>query len=273
MGLTKPTVGIIGGTGRMGSRFANLFKRQGLRVFCAGRKTGLTPSTIAQQSDVVVVSVSIPNTVKVIQEIGPMVRENGLLMDLTSLKKGPMEAMLKYSSAEVVGAHPLFGPEEKHIKGQRMAICPGRGERGLKWLTEILEKAGIRVVVMDPEVHDRIMGLIQGVNHFSTLALALCMSRSGFSLDDILNCSTQTFNSRIDRVRAIVEQPSELFESLLIDNPGAREFIEQYLDAVEGLIEITRECDTGAFRGLFNSLKTFCKVKEKGDWSFLKNFD
>ena len=60
MGLTKPTVGIIGGTGRMGTRFANLFKRHGLRVLCAGRKTGITPSTVAQQSDVVVVSVSIP---------------------------------------------------------------------------------------------------------------------------------------------------------------------------------------------------------------------
>ena len=265
MGLTKPTVGIIGGTGRMGTRFANLFKRHGLRVLCAGRKTGITPSTVAQQSDVVVVSVSIPNTVKVIQEIGPMVRENGLLMDLTSLKRGPMEAMLKYSRAEVVGAHPLFGPKERLIKGQKMVICPGRGERGLKWLRGILKKAGIRVVVMDPEVHDRIMGLIQGVNHFSALALALCISRSGFSLDDVLRCSTQTFNRRIDRIRAIVGQPSELFESLLMDNPGAGEFIEQYLDAVEGMIEITRECNTEAFRGLFNSLKTFFKINQEGE--------
>ena len=265
MGLTQPTVGIIGGTGRMGSWFANLLKGQGLRVSCAGRKTGITPSTIAQQSDVVVVSVSIPRTVKIIQEIGPMVRENGLLMDLTSLKKGPMEAMLKYSRAEVVGAHPLFGPKERHITGQRMAICPGRGERGLKWLTEILEKAGIRIVVMDPEEHDRLMGLIQGVNHFSTLALALCISRSGFSFDDVLNCSTQTFKLRLDRIKAIVEQPSELFESLLMDNPGAGEFIEQYLDAVEEMIEITRECNTEAFRELFNSLKTFFKVNQKGE--------
>jgi prephenate dehydrogenase len=173
--------------------------------------------------------------------------------------------MLKYSRAEVVGAHPLFGPKERLIKGQKMVICPGRGERGLKWLRGILKKAGIRVVVMDPEVHDRIMGLIQGVNHFSALALALCISRSGFSLDDVLRCPTQTFNRRIDRIRAIVGQPSELFESLLMDNPGAEEFIEQYLDAVEGMIEITRECNTEAFRGLFNSLKTFFKTNQEGE--------
>lgn len=265
MGLTQPTVGIVGGTGRTGSWFANLFERHGLRALRAGRKTRLTPSALARQSDVVVISVPIAKTVEVIREIGPMVREDGLLMDLTSIKKGPMEAMLKYSRAEVVGGHPLFGPEERHPTGQRMAICPGRGERGLEWLRGFLEKAGIKVVVMDPGEHDRIMGLIQGVNHFSALALGLCISRSGFSFDEVLNCSTQTFKRRLDRIRAIVEQPSELFESLLMDNPGAGEFIEQYRDAVEGMIEITRKGDIGAFKGVFKSLKAFLTIDGEGE--------
>lgn len=264
MGLTRPTVGIVGGTGRMGSWLADLFEGYGLRVLCAGRKTELTPSAMVRKSDVVVISVPIARTVQIIRELGPVVREDGLLMDLTSIKKEPMEAMLKYSRAEVVGAHPLFGPEEGHVPGQRMAICPGRGERGLKWLTGILEQVGIKVVVMDPEEHDRMMGLIQGVSHFSTLALGICISQSGFSYDDVSNCSTQNFRRRLDRMRAIVEQPSELFESILMDNPGAGEFIEQYQDAVERMREITCEGDTAALRGLFRSLKAFFTVNQKG---------
>jgi prephenate dehydrogenase len=265
MGLTHPTVGIVGGTGRMGSWFANLFERGGLRVLRAGRKTRLTPSSMVRKSDVVVISVPIAETVEVIRELGPLVRENGLLMDLTSIKKGPLEAMLQYSRAEVVGTHPLFGPEEEDRAERKVAICPGRGERGLRWLTGILGKAGIRVVVMDPEEHDRIMGLIQGVSHFSTLALALCISRSGFSFDDVLRCATWNFKSGLDRIRAMAGQPSELFESLLMANPGAGEFIERYGDAVEKMMGITRQKDTGAFRGVFNSLKAFFRANQESE--------
>jgi prephenate dehydrogenase len=265
MGLNQPTVGIVGGTGRMGLWFGNLFERQGLRVLCAGRKTRLSPPAMVQESDVVVISVPISSTIGVIRELGPLVREDGLLMDLTSIKKEPLEAMLQCSKAEVIGTHPLFGPEEEQTAGQKMALCPGRGKRGLKWLTEVLEKAGIQVLVMDPEEHDRMMGLIQGLSHFSTLALALCVSRSGLSFDDVLRCSTQNFKRRLDRVRAIVEQPSELFESLLMDNPGAGEFIEQYGYAVEKMIGIIREGDRKTFRGLFHSLKDFFKTSQKGE--------
>jgi prephenate dehydrogenase len=52
-----------------------------------------------------------------------------------------------------------------------------------------------------------------------------------------------------------LEQPGELFGSLLMDNPAAGEFIEQYLESVESLIQITRNGDREAFGELFNSLK------------------
>jgi len=45
---------------------------------------------MAQKSDVVVVSVPIADTVRVIREIGPLVPGEGLLMDLASLKAGPV---------------------------------------------------------------------------------------------------------------------------------------------------------------------------------------
>ena len=255
MGLIRPTVGIVGGTGKMGSWFAKLLEQSGSKVYRVGRKTDLTPAEAAQQCDVVVISVPIADTDKVIQEIGPLVSEKGVLMDLTSVKKGPVEAMLRYSRAEVVGAHPLFGPEITSNSGLRVVICPGRGERGLGWLKGVLGDAGLRVTVLSPEKHDHIMGLIQGVNHFSTLALASCISRSGLKFEDILNCSTQTFIDRVDRIRSVLEQPAELFGSLLMDNPAACEFNEAYLRSVEELIHIIRRGDKEAFGKLFESLK------------------
>ena len=254
---TRPDVGIVGGTGRMGSWFADLLERLGSKVFRVGRKTDFTPYEVARQCDVVVISVPIADTVKVIRELGPLVPENRLLMDLTSIKKGPVEAMLKYSRAQVVGAHPLFGPDMAPHSELRVAICPGRGESGLEWLSGVMGDAGLGVTVLSPEKHDQIMGLVQGVNHFSTLAMALCISRSGLEFEDVFNCSTQTFKERLDRIRSIMGQPAELFGSLLMDNPEAVGFIGQYLEAAGELSRITRDKDREAFGEVFEMLKRF----------------
>ncbi|MCP4681013.1 MAG: hypothetical protein GY864_01605, partial [Desulfobacterales bacterium] len=54
MGFNKPRIGIIGGTGKMGSWFADLMERHGSEVFRLGRKTTPTPAEMAPQCDVVV---------------------------------------------------------------------------------------------------------------------------------------------------------------------------------------------------------------------------
>lgn len=263
MGLDHPRVGIVGGRGRMGSWLAGLLEGHGVTILRAGRKTHLTPAEMARRCDVVVVSIPIAQTVKAIKEIGPFVPENGLLMDLTSIKKEPLEAMLRYSRSEVLGAHPLFGPEEEPAARNRMVICKGRGERGPKWFRGILDKAGIKVVEMEAEEHDRMMGLIQAVNHFSTIALALCVSHSGFSIEDILNCSTQTFRRRLDRIGSMLQQPSGLFESLIMDNTSAGEFIELYLDSVKRMIQMTGAKDREALTDLLTSLKGFYRITKE----------
>ena len=257
MGLTRPKVGIVGGTGRMGSWLARLLEGRGFTVFCTGRKTEMTPAEMARQCDVVVISVPIADTVRIIKGIGPLVSEKGLLMDLTSVKKGPVEAMMKHSQAEVVGVHPLFGPVMKSNKGLRIALCPGRGERGLKWIKDIFQDEGFTVFSIEPEKHDRMMGIIQGAHHFSTMALALSISRCGYTAEELLNVSTQTFHKSVERIRAILDQPEDLFGSLLMDNPAGGEFIEQYLESTEQLIRIIRMEDRGAFRDLFESLNQF----------------
>ncbi|MDY6972743.1 MAG: prephenate dehydrogenase/arogenate dehydrogenase family protein [Thermodesulfobacteriota bacterium] len=255
--FTRPDVGIVGGTGSMGSWFAGLLERFGSKVFRVGRKTDLTPYDAARRCDVVVISVPIADTVKVIQELGPLVPEDSLLMDLTSIKKVPVETMLKYSSAQVVGAHPLFGPDMAANSELTVAVCPGRGNSGLEWLSGIIRDAGLAVSVISPEKHDQIMGLVQGVNHFSTLAMALSVSRSGLDLDEIINCSTQTFKERLGRIRSIIGQPAGLFGSLLMDNPEAVGFVDEYVKAAGELSGITRGKDREAFKEVFEMLKRF----------------
>ena len=117
--------GIIGGTGKMGRLFGPVFERAGYEVLVSGRSTPLTNSRLAEQCDLVIVSVPIRDTVRVIEEIAPVLTQNQILCDLTSLKVAPVAAMMK-SEAQVIGLHPLFGPTVPSLLHQTIVVCPAR---------------------------------------------------------------------------------------------------------------------------------------------------
>ena len=146
--MNEIKVGIIGGTGQMGQWFKRFFQDNGCEVLIAGRSTELTHEECAKQSDVVIVSVPIDSTIEIIKKIGPLVRKDALLMDLTSVKEEPIKAMKKFSKAEVVGAHPVFGPSVSTIKDQTVVLCKGRGKKWFKWLESILDKNGAKLKVL-----------------------------------------------------------------------------------------------------------------------------
>src|SRR5208283_3092649 len=117
--------GIIGGTGKMGKLFAPVFERAGYEVTVSGRSTTVTNAEIAETCDLVVVSVPIRDTVRIIGEIAPLLGKDQVLCDFTSLKVAPVAAMLK-SEAQVIGLHPMFGPTVSSIARQTIIMCPAR---------------------------------------------------------------------------------------------------------------------------------------------------
>jgi prephenate dehydrogenase len=253
--LNRPIVGIIGGTGKMGRWFAGLLRQHGSTVHSFGQKTNPPVPRVIQRCEVVVISVPIARTMEVIRKIGPMVSEDALLMDLTSIKKEPVDAMLSHSRSEVVGAHPLFGADEASTKGLTVVVCPGRGQRGFQWLCGLLKNAGFAVTILTPEAHDRMMGLAQGVNHLSTLAFGLCIVGSGIPVEDLMSTSTLTFRERLDRIRTMANQSPELFGSLLMDNSSGGELMDQYMKALVELSRIIKEKDRKGFVRLFHTIQ------------------
>jgi len=256
-------VGIIGGTGKMGSWVAELFKSQALEVIRCGRSTGPQPRDLAGMCDVIVISVPIRSTIDLIKQVGPLIPKDGLLMDLTSIKTEAMAAMLRYSRSAVVGLHPLFGPKDPD-KGAalKVAVCPGRGEQALDWTVKILEKRGLKALVVSPLVHDRLMGVIQGVHHLAMVCLGLFIARSHYSLPDLIEYATPSFAQTIERIQAILCQPSELFGPLVMDNPFSSDFMASFVETLEDLQEIISNKDMVSFHELFTLLRRYFTEEE-----------
>ncbi|MBU4121055.1 MAG: prephenate dehydrogenase/arogenate dehydrogenase family protein [Pseudomonadota bacterium] len=221
-------IGIIGGTGGIGKWFAAFFRGEGYPVHVVGRREGMPIPELARRCRVVIVSVPIAATLDVIRLVGPHLPEDSLLMDFTSLKEEPVRAMLEATTAEVIGSHPLFGPDCPSLDGQNVVLCPGRGERWLVWLEGLLANGGARVTVTTPAEHDRMMSLVQGLTHLETILMGLTLRDSGVAPSALDAFSTPNFRTKRAIVEKVFGTSPELYAGLLAGNPEVAAIFGRY---------------------------------------------
>ncbi|PKN19990.1 MAG: prephenate dehydrogenase/arogenate dehydrogenase family protein [Deltaproteobacteria bacterium HGW-Deltaproteobacteria-6] len=217
--MKKITVGIIGGTNGMGRWLADLLAGEGCTVHVTGRKTVMTAKDAANVCDVVVVSVPIAATAGVIAEVGPLLKKSQLLMDLTSLKKEPVALMLAHSDACVVGCHPLFGPSISSAAGHNIVLSRGRGDAWYDWIKNIFTKTGYTILERTPAEHDRMMSVVQALNHLNTIALGLAIAETGIPMAEISQFATPVFKAKMDIVKKVFTESPELYADIIARNP------------------------------------------------------
>lgn len=257
-------VGIIGGTGKMGTLFRKVWEADGHEVQVAGRSTPCTPEDLVRQSDMVVVSVPIRSTVEVIEGLVPLLTERQIFCDLTSLKVQPIQAMLR-SRAEVIGLHPMFGPSVSSLLGQTIIACPVRCRK----VTEEtvlggLSRQGARVVTTTAEAHDRMMAIIQGLTHFSTLCMADTIRRTGTGLEDALRCTSPVYRIDLGLIGRLLGQDPDLYADMLIMNPFVPAVIQELRRSMQNLEETVKAGDRDRFRSFFlTNSRAFAQDRER----------
>jgi len=255
--MKKINVGIIGGTNGMGKWFAGLLKKEGCRVYVCGRKTRLQINDLAGLCDVVVVAVPISATPEIIGQVGPQLTKDQLLMDLTSLKKEPVTLMRKTSQAEVIGCHPLFGPQLKDVSGQNVILCPARGKKWLGWLKGVFKRNKMAVWESTPEKHDRMMAVVQALNHLDTMVLGLAIARTGMAFADIDKFSTPIFRIKMEMIRKVFMESPELYRDIVRGNPQTDKMLNIYEKALKDIRAVIRT------RGKKESTEFVTKVAAK----------
>jgi len=251
------TVAVIGGRGAMGRCMADLFGDLGHAVMVADLETALTPEEAAAMADVVVISVPIECTVEVIRQLGPRVREDALLMDVTSIKTDPMAAMLESSRASVVGTHPLFGPSVHSLQGQRILLTPGRGETWRGWLGTMLRARGLSVMETTPPEHDRAMAIVQVLTHFSSEVMGRTLAGLSVSIDETLAFRSPVYLMELLMTARHFAQSPDLYASIQMSNPMSGEVTKAYLVAVTELKRIIDDNDRDGIRTMFDRVRTF----------------
>ncbi len=233
--MAKKLVGIIGGQGKMGKYFADFFAKNDCEVMISDVGTKLTNLELAKKADVVVVSVPIDSTREVIAQIAPHMKKSSLLMDLTSVKAEPMEEMKKAKS-DYLGCHPLFGPTAS-LRGQIAILCPGRGKLWHYWFSSMLEKNGVIVRELTAKKHDELMSYIQTLTHFSHIAFADALRKSGIPIKEFIKYPSPVYMLELYMMGRILNQDPKLYANIQISNKMNLKAVESYLKSCRELGE------------------------------------
>ncbi len=253
MGLPPVVVGIIGVKGRFGEMLKGFFERLGSKVIGSDEKapTGISNQQVAQQADVVIFAVPIKETPSVIRALVPSLREDQLLLDVTSVKQPPVEAMLE-SKAQVVGLHPMFRPDLP-FDGQTVVVCPARltNPKWKSWVEAMLAATRAEIKWSTPAEHDGYMTTVQVLPHLANLTSALVIAEEGVSVSESLAFTSPFYRVMFSLMGRLVSQSPDLYASIIMENPQTLDMLQRRIAIEERLAEMIRRKDQAGFEALF----------------------
>lgn len=232
----KQTMGIVG-FGRFG-RFAasHLRNHFDLSVFdrddrlAEAQEIGVRIESLQKvaKSSIVLLCVPISQIRSVLMEIVPHLVENSLVVDTCSVKGYPvfqMETILP-SHVEILGTHPLFGPDSaaRGLQGKKIVLCPIR-IRDLSTVKSFLNRLGLNVLISSPQNHDRLMASTQVIVQF----LGRAFLEIGLTRQDM---ATPGYETLINILDVVQNDTWELFRDLQTFNRFAKEMREKLIDSL-----------------------------------------
>ncbi|ETA68372.1 prephenate dehydrogenase [Methanolobus tindarius DSM 2278] len=254
---------IIGGTGEMGQWFTPFFKNHGYEVVVWGssgkvevaERMGVEFASDLDAeigtSDIVIVTVPINITERVISETAPKMKSGSLLMDFTSLKVGPTEAMKKYApeDVEILGTHPMFGPSIPSLHGQIFILTPieGRCDKWFPVMRSLFEDNGAHIEVITPAEHDRFVSVVQGLTHFAYITIGTTFDALDFSVNESRRFMSPVYDIMLDFVGRILGQNPYLYAYIQMENPEVLKVHDAFMNQCSEMSSIVRKKDVEAF--------------------------
>ncbi|WP_456472466.1 prephenate dehydrogenase [Methanocaldococcus sp.] len=259
-------VSIIGGTDGLGKWIAKFLKSRGFDVIVTGRDVAKGKRVekelgvrflnnnveAAKLGDIVIISVPINITERVIKEVAPHVREGSLLMDVTSIKEIPAKAMEKYAKegVTVIPTHPMFGPTAPSLERQVVILTPSEKHKKSEWFEKLynfLKREGARVYILKPEEHDRIMAIVQGLTHFSIISLASTLKELNVDIKKSRRFASPVYELILSLIGRIIGQNPYLYADIQMFNPRIEEIHNTFIGECKKISELVKNKDREGF--------------------------
>ena len=258
------------GAGKMGRWFTRFFLEEGDSVIVSSRSKekllkirdefGVEIAdnvNAVKKADRILICVPIENFEAVVKEIHSHIRQDQVVMDICSIKEGPVKIMHENIKIGVtLGTHPVFGPGVKSIKNQNFVLTPvnNKEKRFAKEFESWLEKKRANAFIMSPKKHDELMSVVLGFPHF--LGLVVC--------DTLLNCPNfletkkvagASYKMLLMLAEAVASEETEFYASLQMNLPEIEKIEGLFSEKYEEWFSIVSRKDRSAFGDRMNLVK------------------
>ena len=270
-------VAVIGGTRGLGFWIAKFLKSEGLEVTITSqneiegikiaKSIGVNYSTdnvkTASSNEIVIISVPISVTPKVIREVAPHLTKGSLLMDVTSVKELPSQIMAENiaEGAYFLPTHPMFGPRITSLEGQVVVLTPAEKHEWFNRVLNFLKSRKTRVLITEAYIHDEMMSVVQGLTHFAYISLAYSIKKLGTDIRKSRDFASPIYNLMLDIVARIVSQNPSLIYSIQSQTDYAFKSRAVFLECATELSEIIAKGDYDLFNTIIrDSTKNFTDI-------------
>lgn len=245
---------LIGHNGKMGRMLRDRLHQAGHSVLGIDRvlRDG-TPvmdeeamASAVAQGDIILLSVPVTALEALMGMLGPMLKSEQLLMDITSVKVFPMQWMEREHPGPVIGSHPLFGPSPMPEQLRVILVAGKNAENRHCAMAQMLyESMGCSVEWASAREHDAGVALSQSLN----FAVSASFFSSLAENPDVRRFLTPSFTRHLEAARKHLTVDTEMFCEFTVYNPCFGEAVERFLrimgSAADGKL---REIAAGASR-------------------------
>ncbi|MCL2116016.1 MAG: prephenate dehydrogenase [Methanobrevibacter sp.] len=247
-------IAIIGGTKGLGKTLAMILSHENFDITITGRdksygekvakelgvKYSNNNQKTASLNEIVIIAVPIANVNDVIKEIATFLQKGSLLLDVTSVKVGPSEAMDKLlpGHVEFIPTHPVFGPRTSSLNGQVVVLTPLKKGKWYLKIFNFLKNHKVRIIESSPKEHDDMMAVVQILTHFSYISTAVAMEKLGVNISQTRKFASPIYNLMVDMISRITSQNPFLTYSIQIENESGEKVREVFAESVNELKDV-----------------------------------
>lgn len=192
----------------------------------------------AKDADLIIPAVPVREFENVISSLSSLLREETIIMDVSSVKIYPTQVMLEKlpASIQIIASHPMFGPgtyakKNGELKGLKIVVDPVRiNPVNKEKVLQPLKVSGIDVIEMSSDEHDKYAAQF----HFSSQYIASVIKELAIQRTPIDTASVAVLH---DFAEFVQTDTIALLQDMYRYNPYCKEQLQNIQSTVEHLAQ------------------------------------
>jgi len=248
MNFNESKIGVIGGSQGLGSWVVRFFKELGHTIYFTStdkESQFRNNRELVANCDIIFLSVPISAMTQVLEDIFPVLDQK-IVIEVCSVKKflidkyEQLTAVHQNIQCQFYSIHPMFAQTVSELEGQVIIFTYSSHPLSVfeRWLKDIFLAQKAVLYDIEYKNHDKLMGVVQGLNHFNVFVSAKTLSNFDYSLDEVKRLSSPPYRIFIVFFTRYVLQNPRLYADIQMYNEYILEVLTIFKHEVDMLYNL-----------------------------------